>query len=653
MKFLRLRIWNFLTIGHADVTLNDKGLVLIQGENLDDPSALSNGAGKSSIADALMWALYGETARGEGGDAVVNLKAKKDCYVELTMQDGDTFYEVQRYRKHSKLKNVTHIYAASGKPPAESAAGSILSLHKGTERETQDVLNKIVGCSKDVFQAAIYAGQEQTPDLPGMTDKQLKMLIEEAAGVERLEAAYAVALGRKNTAEKAVSLLRDKIEAGKALRFRFGKALDDARDKASGWESQRRSDLADLAEKSAAHKREASEYATKAKQVKDAGYDVERAKIDLQLASLDTKRKKVDDWWEANGQPLEDAYRRVDDEVFRVLAEERELNKHLTDIDTYLSKPCPTCKRPHAPEERDEAIGFLKVQLHAIVNKRDRLIEDRNEAKLKVDAVEQERLKMLDAIPTSASLMERRVRLTQALDLIPKYVLKAKDALSNAKAFETKREALAAQTNPYDSAIKDNEKKIKEADDQVTALQGDLLASEHDFAIATSVCQVFGPAGVRAHILDTVTPFLNERTAEYLGVLSDGNISATWTTLTKNGKGELKEKFTIEVTNATGAQSFKGLSGGEKRKVRLACMLALQDLVATRATKPIDLWIGDEIDDALDASGLERLMTILDGKAREKGTVLVISHNDLKDWADNVATITKKDGVSTVEGALC
>ncbi|EMR6238924.1 SMC family ATPase, partial [Acinetobacter baumannii] len=137
----------------------------------------------------------------------------------------------------------------------------------------------------------------------------------------------------------------------------------------------------------------------------------------------------------------------------------------------------------------------------------------------------------------------------------------------------------------------------------------------------------------------------------YLGALTDGNTHAVWSTLTLNSKKELKEKFTIDVRDNTGGESFKGLSGGEKRKVRLATALALQDLVASRATKPISLFIGDEIDDALDKSGLERLMGVLERKARERGTVIVVSHSELRDWIDDVVVVTKENGYSTVSGA--
>ena len=45
-------------------------------------------------------------------------------------------------------------------------------------------------------------------------------------------------------------------------------------------------------------------------------------------------------------------------------------------------------------------------------------------------------------------------------------------------------------------------------------------------------------------------------------------------------------------------------------------------------------------------------MGLLDEKARERGTVLVISHNELSDWIRDQATVTKKDGFATVTGAL-
>jgi DNA repair exonuclease SbcCD ATPase subunit len=205
-----------------------------------------------------------------------------------------------------------------------------------------------------------------------------------------------------------------------------------------------------------------------------------------------------------------------------------------------------------------------------------------------------------------------------------------------------------ATKNPYSSMVTDFTAKIYEKEKEEVLGKSELARLGTEVEIACAVEKVFSPAGVRARILDEVTPFLNDQTAKYLASLTDGNTTATWSTLVKNAKGEFREKFSIEVEDATGGKSFAALSGGEKRKVRIAAALALQDLVATRASKPIELFIGDEIDDALDQAGLERLTGILEEKARERGSVFIISHNDLKDWVPTTITVTKKDGKSVV-----
>ena len=49
----------------------------MQGDNQDDPSTSSNGAGKSSLMEALCWVLWGKTARGIAGDDVIRTGAKR------------------------------------------------------------------------------------------------------------------------------------------------------------------------------------------------------------------------------------------------------------------------------------------------------------------------------------------------------------------------------------------------------------------------------------------------------------------------------------------------------------------------------------------------------------------------------------------------
>lgn len=148
MDITNLSIRNFLTVGHAEIQLDQRGLVLIQGENTDDTSAASNGAGKSSIVDAICWALYGTTAREVSGDDVVNTTAKKDCGVEVTLDDDGKVYRVTRYRKDKINKNQLFVQQKDG--------SAWIDLSKGTDKETQEVVRKVMGCSLEVFVGAIY-----------------------------------------------------------------------------------------------------------------------------------------------------------------------------------------------------------------------------------------------------------------------------------------------------------------------------------------------------------------------------------------------------------------------------------------------------------------------------------------------------------------
>lgn len=183
MDILSVKGQNFLALSEFYVETADRGLVLIQGDNKSDTSTDSNGAGKSSIADSISWALYGVTARGITGDKIVKRDTKGDTMVQVLVQDGGTKYRIERYRKHSTYKNELRVYQIL-------PGGAENDLSKGTDKETQLVVNGIMGCTVDVFNAAIYAGQEQMPNLPGLTDKGLKLLLEEAAGTEELADCY-------------------------------------------------------------------------------------------------------------------------------------------------------------------------------------------------------------------------------------------------------------------------------------------------------------------------------------------------------------------------------------------------------------------------------------------------------------------------------
>ena len=65
IRFNKITLEGFLSIGKSTVSLDNRGLVLVSGENhsLVD-NAESNGSGKSSLFEGISWALTGSTIRG-------------------------------------------------------------------------------------------------------------------------------------------------------------------------------------------------------------------------------------------------------------------------------------------------------------------------------------------------------------------------------------------------------------------------------------------------------------------------------------------------------------------------------------------------------------------------------------------------------------
>ncbi|EIW8764599.1 AAA family ATPase [Klebsiella pneumoniae] len=637
MKFLTLEVENFMALANAKVELDQRGLVLIQGVNAGDSSAASNGAGKSTLMNSLMWCIYGETSHGVKGDDVLSTGHEKNCRVKVTIEDEGKRYAIIRHRKHKEFKNRLIVRGEDG------------DMTKGKDSLTQEFVERLIGASKEVFMASIYASQEAMPDLPGMSDKNLKTIVEEAAGVDRLTKAYAIARERANAAAARMETTKTKMDACLSLVESAQNELESAKTSSEAWERDRSERLdvarADLVGAEVTLTEVEMELRSLPEQIRDTENAIgkEREKLaskeehDAKLVKVRGAITDIRASIRITENIQKEAMQRA--RAFKVKAEE---------VNTKVGEPCPTCGKTYCVEDLSTVKESFVEQARSEISQAQASAtsvakyQEHLEKALKIES------SLVASTPDVSAIISRIEQLTKELGTLrhrEKEVVAVEALVARARS-EVDR--ITKETNPFLAVIKRHEESLAANKSNYGVLKTELKNIQEQALLLDKARQVYSPAGVRSHILTSVTPFLNAQTAEYLNTLSDGNIVAEWSTMESTKKGEWRDKFNISVRKIGASKTFQTLSGGEKRKVRIACSLALQDLVASRASKNIELFIGDEIDDALDTAGLERLMGILEAKARERGTVMIISHKEMKSWFRETITVEVKEGRSYV-----
>ena len=140
INFRRLQLHNFLSFGDAELVFNDLGFIKVHGVNNNpDDLAISNGSGKSSVWESIVWTLTGDTIRGT--KQVVNLYGEDGCYCELEFDVDGKLYRLLRSKDHKVYKTSLQIFI-DGK---DCSGKGIRDSEKLLEQYLPDLTASLVG----------------------------------------------------------------------------------------------------------------------------------------------------------------------------------------------------------------------------------------------------------------------------------------------------------------------------------------------------------------------------------------------------------------------------------------------------------------------------------------------------------------------------
>lgn len=230
MRPLKLKMQAFGSYGREtviDFTKPEQNLFLITGDT---------GAGKTTIFDAIVFALYGEASSTSNKKEGVVLQSQYaelniEPYVEMEFMEGEERYTVRRVPRH--LKTVTR-GAAKGKGTREITGSVTLFMPDGTEypsKETNAKLQEITGLTKSQFMQVAMIAQGEFMELLRAKSDDKKKIFRKLFNTEMYEQIVNELGNRKRNMEREIAVIRTRCQSETA-RIKF--SGDKAEEKNSG-----------------------------------------------------------------------------------------------------------------------------------------------------------------------------------------------------------------------------------------------------------------------------------------------------------------------------------------------------------------------------------------------------------------------------------
>ena len=769
-----LKLKNFKSYGDYDTTIEMDGLgpVLILGE-IDDDREKSNGSGKTTIADAIIWCLFGRLpSKDRPADNVVNRSVGRDCEVQITTKNG---YVIRRTRKSEGRYNDLIIIHPDGTDISDSIT-----------KKAQEHLNKLFDLDYDIFTSSVFFTQSGSPFLE-LTDNKRKKALERLLHLDRFEKYVDVSKSRSAGFEGELYKHRSVVDTLDVEITRITKQIEETKEKSLKHEQDKKAKIDGLIDdlnnvdglfegRISGLKKELWDKKVELSKIKLV--DIEKTKDDWdryndrrnhikekisklssitnEVDRLKSKRDDLESKLEDKPESLDDLKDRIKKavgefdkivvpDINKVKAEwdeynaaqkkndaiNNEINKINLDvaslegrIDDELASlkamtdsvgtECSYCGQGIGKDHIDkickkhrgkldelksdvrkalDKIDLLNNELLDVprpevsVNEATILVESKGDKKRELVFLKESFIKAQEALK---NFSENRKRINGELVDVKKDIVDKKEYLRTKtkqyndefdsvvgpsitleEALERKREydGISSEISLLESRLSGIDGEIKREKDIIRYKIDEAKKEENPYdefiiSLVESIDDIKGRASdtkdtifglndrirhveyirsaysdrkkIKTFLLAGLMPYFNKRIAYYLN--------------------NLNCDYSIEFNNSMQIKSelypYEMWSGGERKKIDLAMMMAIHDLHNSMYNQRCNVIAFDEVDGKLDADGIRRFTeTIFNEFTEDKSmSVLVISHKDvMRDAFPAKIIVTKKDGFSHIK----
>jgi DNA repair exonuclease SbcCD ATPase subunit len=593
VTFKKVCIKNFLSIGKTPLSIEfNKGITVITGENKDKGG--KNGIGKSTIADAIFWCLFGNTIRELKKDKIQHNKNKEICevWLQFSVQDtsGTKDYTVIRQLDPAKIQ----IFCKAD------------DITLSTLPKNDEFIKELIGANEEVFNNTVVMSANNTIPFMAQKKTEKRKFIEGILQLNIFGEMLLSVRGEYNDEKKSNDLHANNF-------INEQRILDLLKNNKETFAENKTSRIKSITDKIDLNNKE---------------LDILREK---EITSVDDSKKELEDL-KTKQNKLEELQKEVNREISELTGKKTEANLILEQKKRELNKisekgiTCPTCNRKYSSDDIDHVkneINNIKTEIkkqdgvhYDIVEK----IKEKNKLISKICENKAKIQKMVDE--SNFSIREASLHEQKMLNLINKNIEHEKDI----KDIEN-------ESFKDDNKITDCEKKIKDIENTLSNIKKHL-------AVLDTVKFIVSEEGVKTYIVKKIINILNTRLNYYLQALD------------APCKCVFDEMFEETIYNDQGKEcSYFNFSGGERKRIDTAILFTFQDVMRCHSGTSFSLNIYDELFDcALDVKGTDKILEILKEKVNKYDeSIYIVSHKSSEIVnCDNVIFLEKSNGITKI-----
>jgi DNA repair exonuclease SbcCD ATPase subunit len=652
LNFKKIKASNFLCFGESGVELDLESLdniVLIKGINHDvvgeNGKFSSNGSGKSSIPECIVYALYGKTIKSPkkiSHKDVINNKYGKKLSVDLYFDN----YKITRSRKPDSLR----VWKSEKEIFDEST-----EITLGGMPATQELIDNIVGLSYESFLNVCVFTDDNGSSFLELEPAEKRKVIENLLNLEKyrkyLETAKLVIKENKDnvkslnhelslldvnksTLENNVKTIENNIQTFKQnLKLEISKIekqIESLKDQIQ--DSNYEEELEEY--KKAVKKIEEIKNALKEISSKKNGISIISKKIVSEVQEKMFEKQKAENSCSSVLQDIKNinsAISKIDDKIekFKNLKENVVCDKCFGVIKPENYKE----SLKQAEEEKQKQNEFLNDKNKELENEKDdlqkktKILADANISLKKIEEFNDKLYQQEETLNSKLNDLEKINKPEQSdNDLIINEKIKVLQ-----ESIETKQKSLE-EDSPYQELLDKNKNDLDTLLEKIKDIKSSIKSFEELIPYYDFWTEAFGDDGIRKIVIDEIVPALNSKLEYWLQILIDNKLHIVF----DDGLAEAISKD----PNKDKELIYSVLSNGQKRRINLAVNQAFAHLMMLSHGVSPSLVFLDEVTTNIDQIGVQGIYNMICELSKEKKVFVTTHDADLLSLLYGCQTVT-------------